>query len=100
MVQTGWTQEDPTDTVDEFAVGCAWWCRGVVGGGAAASECGATVSLNFKIECFTFPVQNHLTRTCCSLQDICWVPCIMNTLVTIAIGVIVIKRTFFISNTR
>ena len=43
MVQTGWTQEDPTDAVDEFAVGRAWWCRGVGGGGGAATNSGACV---------------------------------------------------------
>ena len=39
MVLPGWTQEDPTDAVDDFAVGRAWWCRGVGGGGGAAAKC-------------------------------------------------------------
>ena len=41
MVLTGWTQKDPTDTVDEFAVGSAWWGGGVGGGGGAAADSGA-----------------------------------------------------------
>ena len=46
MVQTGWTQEDPTDAVDEFAVGRAWWCRGVGGGGGAAADSGARLRMD------------------------------------------------------
>ena len=56
VVLSGWAHEDPTDAVDEFAVGCAWWCRGVGGGGGAATNSTTTVSLNFTIDCVTCSV--------------------------------------------
>ena len=43
MVQAGRTQEDPTDAVNEFAVGREWWCRGVGGEGGGTTEGSACV---------------------------------------------------------
>ena len=46
MVLSGWTHENPTDIVDDDAVGGARWGGVVCGGGAAATDSGACLQNN------------------------------------------------------
>ena len=48
MVLTGWTQKDPTDIVDEFAVGSAWWGGGVGGGVGTTTNRGTGEKVHIK----------------------------------------------------